>query len=43
MEGDVPIADYADRSAEPVWTSGCEERKFSDPVWKFTLMYHSSS
>ena len=43
MEGDVPIAEYADWSAEPVWISGCEERKSLVPVWKFELMNHSSS
>jgi len=28
---------------EHIWISGCEERKFLVPVWKFTLMCHSSS
>ena len=39
MKGNVPIAEYADWSAEPVWISGCEKRKFLVPVGKFTLMY----
>jgi hypothetical protein len=39
MKGDVPIAEYADWSAEHIWVSGCEERKFLVPVWKFTEIY----